>query len=464
MPHMDIYLTKWLWTEQRGDVVALYHKLNMELFFVSARQWSSIIEPPAPLTKNRFVSVFGESFYESLVESGLLISTPDADTRQFEELRSCCKNQFLQLMYLLVTDGCNLKCTYCFEESPDSPVDFAQTQMSEHTAIAAVDYFVSLTKKYGTDFIPRAIHLYGGEPLLNKRVVRAAITHVRKIEPQHGFERGLEIIIVTNGLLLDEETAQFLVDNDVTVAISLDGPETIHNRYRRAKNERINTYAGARKAFQLMQHLGGRTGVSVTLTKETIREPDKLAEFLTEDVGVASIGFNILHYNPSMPGDDDYYNDAADFLLEVYPILRDKGVFEERMFRKVNAFVNKKPIYADCGVVGNQIVVAPDGSVGVCHDFVKPRQYFEGSVLDPTFDPFAGGLFDGWQRRSPLYMDECLNCEAIAVCGGGCPASIELSSGSRWNVDTRICPHSKKTLSWLIWETYRNLGVETEAS
>ena len=29
-------------------------------------------------------------------------------------------------------------------------------------------------------------------------------------------------------------------------------------------------------------------------------------------------------------------------------------------------------------------------------------------------------------------------------CGGGCPASVELKTGNRWNVDKRICSHSKK--------------------
>lgn len=40
--------------------------------------------------------------------------------------------------------------------------------------------------------------------------------------------------------------------------------------------------------------------------------------------------------------------------------------------------------------------------------------------------------------------------EALGICGGGCPASAELKTGSRWNVDERIYSHSKLTLEWLI--------------
>jgi uncharacterized protein len=53
-------------------------------------------------------------------------------------------------------------------------------------------------------------------------------------------------------------------------------------------------------------------------------------------------------------------------------------------------------------------------------------------------------------------MEECFDCEAIAICGGGCPASVELKTGSRWNIDERICPHSKNTLYWLILESFKN--------
>ena len=116
-------------------------------------------------------------------------------------------------------------------------------------------------------------------------------------------------------------------------------------------------------------------------------------------------------------------------------------------------------MFADCGVVGNQIVIAPDGKIGVCQDFVKPRTYFDGSVFDGDYDPFERGLFDGWRKRSPLFMDQCIDCNAVAICGGGCPASVELKTGNRWNVDERICQHSKLTLEWLIWETFHKIST-----
>jgi len=69
-------------------------------------------------------------------------------------------------------------------------------------------------------------------------------------------------------------------------------------------------------------------------------------------------------------------------------------------------------------------------------------------------NPVSAGIFDGWRKRSPFFMEQCFSCEAIAICGGGCPASAELKIGSRWNINERICPHSKLFLEWMIWDIY----------
>ena len=169
------------------------------------------------------------------------------------------------------------------------------------------------------------------------------------------------------------------------------------------------------------------------------------------------ISFNILHFSPSFLTGPEYFRSSSRFLIDAFEKLRVVGVYEERMMRKAQAFIDRETMYADCGVIGNQIVVAPDGRIGVCQDFIKSRQYFGNSVLDDSYDPIAEGLFNEWKRRSPLFMEKCFDCEALGICGGGCPASVELKTGNRWNIDERICYHSKDTLEWLIWDTFSQL-------
>ena len=115
-------------------------------------------------------------------------------------------------------------------------------------------------------------------------------------------------------------------------------------------------------------------------------------------------------------------------------------------------------MYADCGVVGHQLVVAPDGRIGVCQDFIKPRTYFSRSVYDNDHHDLIDDLFADWRDRSPFFMPQCMDCPALGICGGGCPASAELKTGSRYNRDERACYHSKQILEWLVWGAYAKLS------
>ena len=54
-------------------------------------------------------------------------------------------------------------------------------------------------------------------------------------------------------------------------------------------------------------------------------------------------------------------------------------------------------------------------------------------------------------------MPKCYECEALGICGGGCPANAKIVDGSIWEVDRRFCVHSKMTLEWLIWDQYSQM-------
>ncbi|MBU1871132.1 SPASM domain-containing protein [Patescibacteria group bacterium] len=131
--------------------------------------------------------------------------------------------------------------------------------------------------------------------------------------------------------------------------------------------------------------------------------------------------------------------------------------------RKVDAFV-KSELYAfDCGAAGGgQIVIAPDGHVGICHGYLGSRKHFVTTVDDEAFDPQNDPVFMEWSRRSPLSMDVCRECPALGICGGGCPLNADFEEGSIWGLDKRFCVHCKTTLEWLIWDLYKQMTNKTD--
>lgn len=450
-------LSTWVHCFLREEAAALYHALTMEVAYLP-RVVGEVIKgvENAARSEAGWCEEVGETF-SRLIEQGFLVTLDHDDQAELEKRRvMLAANQPLDVMYLLVTDGCNLRCTYCFEESPGAP-QFRARHMNEVTVDAAIDTFARLTRQYGSANPEKLIQLYGGEPLMNKKAIRRSVSRLAECKASGALPSETKLVILTNGLLLDDEFARYLAAEKVALGISLDGPALYTNQFRIAKKDGVDTFAGARRAYELARSVGIEVGLSATLTPDVVTHFDEVLDFFINDLRVESgINFNILHFSPAVPVDDEYYERAADCILQAFERFRDLGIYEERMMRKVQSFAEQDPIFVDCGVSGNQIIVAPDGVIGVCQDFVKPRTYFRGSVHDDS-DPVAAGLHAEWRTRSPFYMKECHGCPALAICGGGCPASVELGTGNRWNIDRRICPHSRKSLEWLIWQTYAEM-------
>ncbi|MCF7820692.1 MAG: SPASM domain-containing protein [Candidatus Pacebacteria bacterium] len=460
MENKKFKLSKWChFFIIKNDAVAVFHSLSMFVAFFDVNKGNKLKAlKTVKHFKKTHISFLDEEDLSLLLDENLIVSSSFDELQQIYDLReNLLKNLRLDLMHLLLTDSCNMKCLYCFEDSPSKPKNFSETMMSEKTASQSIDFFSSLTKRYGSIDGDKVIHLYGGEPLLNFSALKSAVLRTEELKGSGVLSKKTNLVLITNGLLLTEEKADFLAENKVSIGLSIDGPKHLNDIYRISKDGN-EVFSRIIKAYKIINERNINVGLSVTLTPDVVNNFSEVLDFLINDLKIKDgLTFNILHYNPKVPTSDDYFEKSADCIIRAFKVFRELNIYEERMMRKVKSFVNQEPMFADCGVVGNQIVIAPNGQVGVCQDFVKPKTYFGKFINDFGYNPVKDGLFDEWRKRSPLFMEECFDCEAVAICGGGCPASVELKTGDRWNIDKRICPHSKKTLNWLVLESFQNV-------
>jgi len=139
--------------------------------------------------------------------------------------------------------------------------------------------------------------------------------------------------------------------------------------------------------------------------------------------------------------------------------------------RRVRPFMARQFHCKDCMGVGGQLVVTPSGRIGPCqatlglndgrHFPLDVRTLAEKGDDVSASDVYQHPLFAEWCQRFPLNMRQCADCVAISVCGGGCPYAAQVSSGSIWEIDERVCPQAKDVLGWMIWDTFKNMQRES---
>ncbi|MCL2404532.1 MAG: radical SAM protein [Defluviitaleaceae bacterium] len=132
--------------------------------------------------------------------------------------------QNLSRMVLSVTEECNMRCSYClYNFKYDNK--FKRRSMKRETAMDSLRYLIAHSDNNNSIILS----FYGGEPLLQKKLIQECITKAKSLSPEKTFTYS----ITTNGLLLsDENIFNFIVDNNIVVNFSLDGPKMIHDRYR----------------------------------------------------------------------------------------------------------------------------------------------------------------------------------------------------------------------------------------
>ena len=133
----------------------------------------------------------------------------------------------MRKLILQVTQDCNFRCSYCDYSCGNDNFHrkHNNTNMSEETAMKAIAFF----KKHSLDQDRINISFYGGEPLMNYSLIKKCIETVNK----EFAGKHISYNLTTNGLLLNGEKVIYLIDNNVNITVSLDGPRKVHDKNRK---------------------------------------------------------------------------------------------------------------------------------------------------------------------------------------------------------------------------------------
>ena len=309
-----------------------------------------------------------------------------------------------------VGSRCNLRCSYCYYL--DKP-HLGSALMADATLEATLSQFIAASPGPAISVV-----WHGGEPTL------AGLDFYRRVVDiqQRLLPPGWEVWnnLQTNGLLLDNEWCDFLVEHRFDVGVSIDGTALIHDRFRPDPRGR-GSYEGAVDAIGRLQARGLQPDLLCTVTATTAENALAVYRAL-RDFGTGWIQFIPIVGAAGGVGGEAY----GEFLCAVFDewARNDLGRLNVQMFAETMRVLIGAPagLCWMAPTCGRALVVEADGGVYSCDHYVTPAHRLGSTVVEElgVLANTAAQLAFG-QAKCDTLPGECLRCEWLRLCNGGCP-------------------------------------------
>lgn len=323
---------------------------------------------------------------------------------------------------------CNLDCAYCYYLSkarlyPET-MDF---RMSD----AVLDAF---TRQYiAAQHVPAVTFGWqGGEPtLLGVDFFERAVAY------QARYRRpGIRVIntLQTNGTLLDDEWGRFFKQHNFLVGLSLDGPQALHEAYRRGKDG-APTFDRVMAGLEVLKRHDVAFNVLATVHAANAPHPLETYRFLRDEVGARFIQFiPIVQWTADgtlterSVGGKPY----GAFLSAIFDAWaqRDLGTVSVQIFDvAVSVALGRPPglcVFSE--TCGTAMALEHNGDLYACDHFVAPR-YRLGNLTETPLTKLVGSTKQRAFGQAKADLPEiCRACDVRVFCNGGCPKNRRATS------------------------------------
>ncbi|MFA7490845.1 MAG: anaerobic sulfatase maturase [Mariniphaga sp.] len=317
---------------------------------------------------------------------------------------------------------CNLNCTYCFYlKKADLFSESVRHRMSDEVQ----EEMIRQVMQQSGDSVSFAWQ--GGEPtIMGLGFYKRAI----ELEKKYGHGQSVGNGLQTNGTLLTPEWAEFLKEYDWLVGVSLDGPEFIHNHYRRDKTGQ-GTHRKVEDNIRMLLENQVAVNVLATLNDYSVQFPDEIYNYF-KSLGLTWMQFiPIVETDPMDPTRAASFSVSAqqygEFLCRTFDLwLADfqQGKpttqirhFDSVFYPYVGLPAPECTMMKQCGVY---VVVEHNGNVYSCDYFVEPKWKL-GHIMEQRIINMLNSkkqqVFGAAKAALP---GECRRCPWLTKCYGGC--------------------------------------------
>lgn len=319
---------------------------------------------------------------------------------------------------------CNLDCDYCFYLKKLGLFDNKSKKefhMSDETLNNYIKSYIDANASFGeVNFAWQ-----GGEPLISGiEFFREVVTLQEKYA-----HKGVKVSnsLQTNGTLIDDSYAQFFKEHNFLIGISIDGPEDVHDFYRKDPQGNGTFHRVINGVEKLKKH-----GVDFnTLTVVQAHNNDKAKSVYTF---LKSIGSTFMQFIPIVEKEEggglshrSVHDDMfGQFLIDVFNewVKEDIGkVFIGHFDLMLGLYAGyPSSICVHSKTCGSAMAIEHNGNIYSCDHFVMKENYLGNINSEVLTDivyqekqhKFGQDKFDRLPKK-------CLDCRYLKLCYGGCP-------------------------------------------
>lgn len=351
----------------------------------------------------------------------------------------------IKAMCLHISHDCNLRCKYCFASTGD--FGKGRKLMPFEVGKAAIDFL--LEKSVGRDNLE--VDFFGGEPLMNFDVVKQIVEYARSKEEE--YHKNFRFTITTNGMLLDDDTIDYINKEMYNVVLSIDGRKEVNDRMR-VRVDGSGCYDRILPKFKKLVDGRGDKEYYVrgTYTKYNL-------DFSEDVMHLYEAGFDEISVEPVIESPEEAYAITEEDLDQIYAEY-DKLVDRIGAIRKNGKHINFFHFMIDldqgpcvikrlrgCGSGNEYVSITPDGDIYPCHQFVGHDEYKMGNIEEGTFNNDIKKEFAGCHVYS---KPACQECWARFYCSGGCNANNFVFNGDIHKAYELSCKIQRKRIECAI--------------
>ena len=333
--------------------------------------------------------------------------------------------------------ACNLRCEYCYYLRKGSSEPVAPALMSDDVLESYIRQVVAIHgRKAEIEFA-----WHGGEPTL---CGIPFFERAMKLQRKYAAGRRILNTLQTNGTLLTDDWCRFFRDNHFRIGISIDGPEHLHNQYRKDAHGE-GSFSRTMHGLELLMKHGVAFNTLTTVNAVNANHPEEVYNFLRQYTDymqflpvVECLSQNNAKNVALPPG---VYSADATMPCQLAPfsvspeayghflctitdlwLAHDVG---RKFIQTIEAAIGnltRRPagLCVHEAVCGHCAVVEKNGDLYRCDRYVFP-EYRIGNILRaPLYDMMQTNRRFGEYKLNSL-PHQCLHCDVADLCFGGCP-------------------------------------------